>query len=203
MGYSNTGEETPITTSTSHTEPAETALHSSPADTSLEETSGVGMDEVFEILKNQRRQHVLRYLAAADGVVRLGEVAEHIAAWENDKAVHQITSQERKRVYVGLYQCHLPKMDDMGAIEFNKPRGRIERGPSIELFEQYLPPVDGEEGTEEAAEAVRWQLPLFSALLVPVVLLVAVWTSSELLLGAGAALLVTAAATAMFERIRD
>ena len=99
-------------------------------------------DQIFDILKNQRRRHVLRYLEGADGEVRLGELADQIAAWENGKTVSQITSQERKRVYVGLYQCHLPKMDDMDVVEFNKPRGLIDCGKNIHLFGPYLPPEE-------------------------------------------------------------
>jgi hypothetical protein len=103
------------------------------------EDSGVEYDQLFEILKNQRRRHVLRYLGEADGSVTLGELAEQIAARETGKDVSQISSQERKRVYVGLYQCHLPKMDDVGAIEYNKPRGRVEPAESTPQFEHYLP----------------------------------------------------------------
>jgi hypothetical protein len=65
-------------------------------------------------------------------------LAEQLTAWENDKEPHEITSAERKRVYVGLYQCHLPKMDSTNVISFNKPRGIIEPGEHIDIFEQYL-----------------------------------------------------------------
>ncbi|MFB6202853.1 MAG: hypothetical protein ABEI98_12700 [Halorhabdus sp.] len=97
------------------------------------------IDNVFEVLKNQRRRYVLEYLTTVDSEVKLGELAEQIAAWECEKDIKQITSQERKRVYVGLYQCHLPKMDDVDAVSYNKPRGTVEAGDAINAFEQYLP----------------------------------------------------------------
>jgi len=96
------------------------------------------LDQVFGILKNQRRRRVLRMLREADGTTTLSDLAEQIAAWENDKEIKQITSSERKRVYVGLYQCHLPKMDDMGVIEFNKPRGTVVLGDNMEVMYNYL-----------------------------------------------------------------
>lgn len=102
------------------------------------EASDLGLDQVFEILKNQRRRYVLQYLRAVDGQVTLSDLSEQIAAWENDKEVRQITSSERKRVYVGLYQCHLPKMDGMDVVSFNKPRAIIEPGENIELLYRYL-----------------------------------------------------------------
>lgn len=99
----------------------------------------IELDEVFGLLKNRRRRDVLRHLDENEADVRLGELAEQIAARECEKSVSQINSQERKRVYVGLYQCHLPKLADVGAISYNKPRGIIERGPTFEYITRYLP----------------------------------------------------------------
>lgn len=96
-------------------------------------------DQLFELLKNKRRRRVLQYLLDVDDEITLDVIAEQIAAEENGKEIQQITSQERKRVYVGLYQCHLPKMDDCGAISYNKPRGRISTAENTELFRHYLP----------------------------------------------------------------
>ena len=93
---------------------------------------------MFEILKNQRRRYVLKYLKEVDDTVSMSDLAEEIAAWENDKEVSQLSSSERKRVYVGLYQCHLPKMDSMDVVSFNKPRGRIERGANADVFDDYI-----------------------------------------------------------------
>ena len=100
------------------------------------------LDQVFEVLKNERRRRVLERLAESDGALDLGTLAEEIAALENDKDVRQITSTERKRVYVGLYQCHLPKMDDFGVVSFEKSRGTIEPGPHIDAVLRYLETPD-------------------------------------------------------------
>jgi len=102
------------------------------------------LDQVFEVVKNERRRLALQYLREQDEEVTLGELAEHIAAIENDTTVAAISSKQRKRVYVGLYQCHLPKMDDLDVVEFNQNRGRIELGPNAERLYQYI----GEEETQ-------------------------------------------------------
>lgn len=96
------------------------------------------LDLVFGILKNGRRRRVIKYLRDTDGEVTLSDLAEHIAAIENDTTPAQLTSSQRKRVYVGLYQCHLPKMDDAGVIEYNQARGLVERTEQATHFEQYL-----------------------------------------------------------------
>jgi hypothetical protein len=116
----------------------ETEVERTRADPTEGEQRALPLDQTFEILKNRRRRCVLQYLNEVDGPVSLSELAEQIAAWENGKDVRQITSSERKRVYVGLYQCHLPKMAGMDVVSFNKPRGVIERGENADCFEPYL-----------------------------------------------------------------
>ncbi len=103
------------------------------------------LDQVFEIAKNERRRNALRYLRSHEAPVKLGTLAEHIAAVENDTTVKAISSQQRKRVYVGLYQCHLPKMDDMHIVEFNQNRGLIELGPNAEQLYPYIDDEDEQE----------------------------------------------------------
>ncbi|NHN49785.1 hypothetical protein G9464_19635 [Halostella sp. JP-L12] len=103
-----------------------------------EQTKELSLDVMFEVLKNERRRFVLKYFDENEGPVALGDLAEHVAARENDKPVRELTSGERKRVYVGLYQCHLPKMDDAGIVDFNRNRGRIELGPNADLLDEYL-----------------------------------------------------------------
>ena len=81
--------------------------------------------ETFEILKNRRRRAVLKYLDDVGGHATLGTIAEHVAAKENDIDTNQLSSQQRKRVYIGLYQVHLPKMDGLGLIEYDQDRGSV------------------------------------------------------------------------------
>ena len=108
------------------------------------EPEPLSLDHVFGILKNKRRRRVLRFLKETEGTVSLSETAEQIAAQENDKDVSQISSAERKRVYVGLYQCHLPKMDSMDIVSFNKPRGTIDLGEHADEVFEYLDTDDEE-----------------------------------------------------------
>jgi hypothetical protein len=95
-------------------------------------------DMIFEVLKNERRRRVLDYLEGRENPMKLGDLAEAIAAQENDKTVDALTSSERKRVYVGLYQCHLPKMDDMEIVDFNRNRGLVELSENAEYLDPYL-----------------------------------------------------------------
>ncbi|SIS00519.1 DUF7344 domain-containing protein [Natronorubrum thiooxidans] len=95
-------------------------------------------DVIFELLKNRRRREVLAYLLEAEETVTLGELAEQIAAWENDTDVAALSSDQRKRVYVALYQTHLPKMDDAGIVEYDQDRGLISLADNADLLMMYL-----------------------------------------------------------------
>jgi len=105
-----------------------------------EDSEELSLDLVFEILKNSRRREVIHYLRDHEPGERvpLGELAEHVAAIENDTTTDALTSSQRKRVYVGLYQCHLPKMDDMGVVDFNQDRGHVALAPQSECLAEYL-----------------------------------------------------------------
>lgn len=86
---------------------------------------------------------MLRYLRAADGPVRLRELAEQVAAWEQETTVDQLNSSERQRVYISLYQSHLPKLDNHGIVDYDKDRGRVEATPLTAQLDAYLEPARG------------------------------------------------------------
>jgi hypothetical protein len=65
-------------------------------------------------------------------------MAEFIAAKENGIEIQQLSSSQRKRVYIGLYQCHLPKMASAGIIDFDKNRGTVELLPASEQLSPFL-----------------------------------------------------------------
>jgi hypothetical protein len=72
-------------------------------------------DDVFTVLGNGRRRNVIRALQRADGTVEISDLAEQVAAWENDIPLNRVTYDQRKRTYTALQQFHLPKMDEAGA----------------------------------------------------------------------------------------
>jgi len=135
-------------------------------DTGESEVEPLPKDKVFEILKNSRRRQALLYLKENGGDASLGELAEHIAAIENDCSVRAISSSQRKRVYVGLYQCHLPKMDGMHIVDFEKNRGTIKLGANATQLDPYL-----EETQELARSRIHFGITILSIGLVAVSLL--------------------------------
>ncbi|GAA0225549.1 hypothetical protein ACFFQF_10325 [Haladaptatus pallidirubidus] len=100
-------------------------------------------DRAFEILTNARRRYTLSYLRSQSGAVSIGELAEAVAAWENDTSVELVSSKERKSVYTSLYQTHLPKMADAGIIEYDRQRGNVQLNERATELDEYLYPAPG------------------------------------------------------------
>lgn len=117
-------------------------------DAATEDT--IEKDELFHLLKSERRRRALRYLLdAEEEPVRMRTLAEEVAATEYDTTVEALSSDERQRVYITLYQSHLPQLDRAGVIEYNQSRGRITTNPLIEEFDAYLERSGGDDAADD------------------------------------------------------
>lgn len=81
---------------------------------------GLSPDDSFEILSNARRRYMIDYLHQQGGAESLSNIADHIAAREYDTPVDQIDNDQRRRVYISLYQTHLPKLVEYGVVEYDE-----------------------------------------------------------------------------------
>jgi hypothetical protein len=127
----------------------ETTTETESADEQVEQAE-LSKDDLFHILQNQRRRRVLKYLQDVDEdeQVDMRDIAEQVAAWEHDTTLQQLTSDERQRVYIALYQSHLPKLDEKGIIDYNQSRGFVTQTPLADQFEHYLTASSQEESAE-------------------------------------------------------
>ncbi|MFA9415100.1 hypothetical protein [Natrinema sp. HArc-T2] len=115
-------------------------------------------DEIFHLLQNERRRMVLRYLRGTEDPVRMRDIAEQVAAWEHDTTVEELTSTQRQRVYIPLYQSHLSKLDEAGLIEYQQNRGIVERKPLADQVDKYLHlDSTGDSTDEQRAESPEWE----------------------------------------------
>jgi len=80
----------------------------------------------FSILRNQRRRMVLLYMDDNIREITVGELAEAIAAEENEVTESEVTSSQRKRVYTALYQAHLPALEEAALIHYHQQKGFVE-----------------------------------------------------------------------------
>lgn len=99
-------------------------------------------DVVFDVLSSARRRYVL-HLLKTEGPMELTELAEHVAAQENDTTVEDLTKQQRKRVYVSLYQTHVPKLEDAGLVDYDQDTSFVELRSRAADIDRYLGEDDG------------------------------------------------------------
>lgn len=108
------------------------------------ESEAVSNDQLYDLLADTRRRYALHYLKQSAEPVDVGELAEHVAAWENDKPVEELSSQDRKRVYISLYQSHLPTLDENGLVDYDDDRGRVELTETMADVDIYMEIVPDE-----------------------------------------------------------
>lgn len=100
-------------------------------------------DDVYEVLSNRRRRFVIHYLRGNGPRATLGTLAEHVAAWENGIDVAAVGSAARKNVYTSLQQFHLPKMEDLNLVHFDRRAGEVELTEEADDVDVYLEVVEG------------------------------------------------------------
>lgn len=112
---------------------------------SRQEQTQLSQDVVFDILSNSRRRFLLSRLQDADEPKHLMELADEIAAWENDTTVEALTDKQSKRVYVSVYQTHVPKLTEAELITYDSETGLIELAESAREVERYMPESETDE----------------------------------------------------------
>ncbi|WP_254278613.1 DUF7344 domain-containing protein [Haloarcula marina] len=124
---------------------ATTELHHEPTTPGPEtpdpsDEAALTRDEIFHVLQCRRRRLVLKYLDeyGGNGPARMGDIAEHVAAVEQETTVDRLTSQQRQRVYISLYQSHLKTLDRLGIVDYDRDRGFVERTALAAEFDQFL-----------------------------------------------------------------
>jgi DNA-binding transcriptional ArsR family regulator len=129
------------------------------------------MDVVFEVLQNARRRRVLRYLDD-EGPTTIGDIATHIAALENGIEERAVSSDQRKLVYVSLYQSHLERLHDAGCISYDKDRGTVEPGRELD---EYLSIMHGFAHTDADQLPRRGLYSLSASLLLGILLTIVIF----------------------------
>jgi hypothetical protein len=95
-------------------------------------------DTVFFTLSNARRRFVLHHLKQVAEPIAVGELAAQVAAWENGIPRTQVSNRQRKRVYTALHQTHLPKLHDLGIVEYDRGRGVVHPVGSLPRIDYYM-----------------------------------------------------------------
>ncbi|MCU4726371.1 hypothetical protein OB914_05230 [Halobacteria archaeon HArc-curdl7] len=92
--------------------------------------------EVHEILRNSRRRQVIKQLSSRLGPVTLRELSERIAAEETGETPPP--RKVRDSVYNSLHQTHLPKLDEMDVVVYDKDRKTVRLRERAKQVNRYM-----------------------------------------------------------------
>ena len=131
----------------------EDAEEGSPPPREGESDPCLSLSQVFDVLQNERRRHVLKHLGETE-VAEFDDLVDHVAAWGVGVEPGEADSTKRKAAYTSLYQSHLPKLADLEVVEYDHEAGRVARGHCFDEALACLETVERvrSNGNEEAAE---------------------------------------------------
>ncbi len=75
-----------------------------------------------DVLEDARRRHTLRILSESGVSMALADIAAEIASLERPDSDEGPDWERIERIYISLYHCHVPKLDDHGLVEFDIAR---------------------------------------------------------------------------------
>ena len=97
--------------------------------------------EIHDVLRNDRRRLVLERLRTARDAETVSDLAEHIGSVEAGESPPP--RNVRQSVYVSLHQTHLPKLDDLGIVDYDPDGKTVELAANADALEAYLDVDDG------------------------------------------------------------
>lgn len=73
-------------------------------------------NDVFDILRNERRRGIIEVLHE-HGEMSIRNISEYIACMGTDG---EVDNKLRRSIYISLIQTHIPKLEHLGIIEYDK-----------------------------------------------------------------------------------
>lgn len=111
---------------------------------------GLDADTLFQILSNERRRLAIRILNDFDSSkgIQLGDLSDMVAAQEQGTTVDRLSTDQKKRVYVSLYQNHIPRLVNRDLARQPQDDGTVEATQKTQAVSDYLGHSAGEWGVE-------------------------------------------------------
>ena len=81
-------------------------------------------EQVYAVLANERRRRALEQLGSVGGVVTVHELSTLVAGRETGESPPP--KRCRESVYTSLVQTHLPKLEELGVVEYDRKAQTIE-----------------------------------------------------------------------------
>lgn len=90
----------------------------------VDENTRRRVDDLLAVLADRHRRDLLYHLPTM-GVTDVETLATRLAAADEDVPPDEVPPERREQVQVQLVHTHLPKLADLGAIEFDRRSGAV------------------------------------------------------------------------------
>lgn len=77
-------------------------------------------DDTFEALSHGYRRFALAALAEPGSALAIADLAADVAAREHDEAIDDLSAEVVTRTRRQLHHVHVPKLDDLGFVEYDR-----------------------------------------------------------------------------------
>jgi hypothetical protein len=94
--------------------------------------------DIFGVLQNDRRRHILEILRS-QGSQSVRSLSEEIARLESE--TDEPKTSVRKSIYVSLLQTHIPKMEGLEILKYDREHDAVELLPAAHNFDVYMETV--------------------------------------------------------------
>lgn len=96
-------------------------------------SASVPLDDVFEVLADRQRRHVIKYLLECDPPVTTREIADALQSRD------QVGSVEKHReLRISIHHIHLPKLDENGIVDYDSEANQVVDWENVESMEPYI-----------------------------------------------------------------
>lgn len=92
--------------------------------------------EIHQILSNSRRRAVIEHLGTTPRAISVRDLSESIAAAET--ASSPAPTRVRESVYTSLHQTHLPKLQELGVVYYDRERSEIVPLEGVRAIDPYM-----------------------------------------------------------------
>ncbi len=86
----------------------------------------VPVSDVYDALSNERRRRVLSMLSEETTPLDVAELAHVVATAETADQPHGTLDDHVTRVHTSLHHVHLPKLADLGLVEYDPATGTVD-----------------------------------------------------------------------------
>jgi len=96
--------------------------------------------QIHDILRNDRRRLAIKCLREMGGRLTVRDLSEEVATRETGES--PAPRDKRRSVYVSLHQTHLPKLDDLGIVDYDTEVKEVQlqdRAAQITTYMEVVP----------------------------------------------------------------